>query len=400
MKEVVLPNGLKVLFVPKKSNSVVVQVMIKVGSNDELPHERGISHFLEHILFEGTKKRPNSLIISNEVERIGGNFNAYTTNERTCFYVKVLTKHFDIALDVLLDILQNSLFDKDHIKREKNIVLKEIEMVNDEPSFYQWVLLQKKIYKKHLSRFPTYGDPKVVKNLTRQKIVDFYEKYYVPNNMTLLIVGDVKNWKKKVENLFVLKKKNFKRRSKVAEPVQKRSQVFKEKRDLINNRTIIAFKSVDRKHKDSFVLDVINSILGRGQSGRMFSEIRTKRGLAYEVSTQYICDKSYGYFAVYASVDKKNTKTVLKVALEEIQKLKKTSKKDLDEAINFIEGCYLMEVEDNQKMADQLLMWDHVCGVDGFNDYIKKIKKVSVSDVKRVISKYFNHHTMVVLEGK
>jgi predicted Zn-dependent peptidase len=400
MKEVVLPNGLKVIFVPKKTNSVVVQAMIKVGSNDELPSERGISHFLEHILFEGTKKRPNSLIISNEVERIGGNFNAYTTNERTCFYVKVLKKHFDLALDVLLDILQNSLFDKDHIKREKNIVLKEIEMVNDEPSFYQWVLLQKKIYKKHLSRFPTYGDPKVVKNLTRQKIIDFYEKYYVANNMTLLIVGDVKNWKKKVEQLFVLKKGKIRKGQKVVEPAQKRSQVFKEKRDLINNRTIIAFKSVDRKHKDSFVLDVINSILGRGQSGRMFSEIRTKRGLAYEVSTQYICDKSYGYFAVYASVDKKNTNTVLRVALEEIQKLKKINKIDLSEAINFIEGCYLMEVEDNQKMADQLLMWDHICGTQGFKDYIKNIKKVSISDVRRVISKYFNYHTMVVLEGK
>jgi zinc protease len=132
----------------------------------------------------------------------------------------------------------------------------------------------------------------------------------------------------------------------------------------------------------------------------MFSEIRTKRGLAYEVSTQYICDKSYGYFAVYASVDKKNTNTVLRVALEEIQKLKKINKIDLSEAINFIEGCYLMEVEDNQKMADQLLMWDHICGTQGFKDYIKNIKKVSISDVRRVISKYFNYHTMVVLEGK
>src|SRR3989338_9737733 len=133
MEKRVLRNGLTVIYERRKGNSVVVQVMVKTGSNHEGKRERGISHFLEHILFEGTTKRPNNRIISNEIEKIGGDINAYTSNERTCFYVKVLKKHFPIAVEVLGDILQNPLFRTEAVEREKNIILKEIEMVNDEP---------------------------------------------------------------------------------------------------------------------------------------------------------------------------------------------------------------------------------------------------------------------------
>ena len=121
MKKTVLGNGLTVLYYPKKSNSVVVEVMINVGSCHEKNDERGISHFVEHILFEGTLKRPSNKEISNEIERIGGDFNAYTSTGKTCFYAKVLKKHFSIAVDVLADILQNPLLREEDIKKEKNV---------------------------------------------------------------------------------------------------------------------------------------------------------------------------------------------------------------------------------------------------------------------------------------
>ena len=123
MKKVVLKNGLTVLYYPKKSNSVVVEVMINVGSCHEKSEERGISHFLEHILFEGTTKRATNKEISNEIERIGGDFNAYTSTGKTCFYAKVLKKHFTIAVDVLADILQNPLLREEDIKKEKNVII-------------------------------------------------------------------------------------------------------------------------------------------------------------------------------------------------------------------------------------------------------------------------------------
>src|SRR3989338_5688265 len=206
MQKLRLPNGLTVIHEPKKGNSVVVELQVNVGSNDESPEERGISHFLEHLLFEGTQKRPTNQLISNEIESIGGDFNAYTTNERTCFYIKVLKKHFTIAVEVLSYIMLNSLFKEEHIKREKNVIIKEIDMINDEPRFYQWLLLQRTLFNKHPCRYPTYGKKEIIMNLTRDKIIQYFQKHYLPNNMVLSIVGDVKNWRKEIEKLFLMKK--------------------------------------------------------------------------------------------------------------------------------------------------------------------------------------------------
>src|SRR3989338_5969569 len=202
MHKVVLPNGLTVLFERKRGYAVVVEVMIRIGSNQENARERGISHFLEHLLFEGTAKRPTNLEISNEIERIGGEFNAYTTNERTCFYVKVLKKHLPKALEILSDILMNPLFKREHIEKEKKIVLKEIDMVNDEPSYYQWILLQKTLFTTHPARHPTYGDKKVIAGLTRENINSYFERYYVPGNMVVSIVGDLQGEEKEVARYF------------------------------------------------------------------------------------------------------------------------------------------------------------------------------------------------------
>ncbi|MEK6938078.1 MAG: pitrilysin family protein, partial [Nanoarchaeota archaeon] len=191
MQKVVLPNGLTIIYEARKSKSIVVEVLTKVGSNQEKPTERGISHFIEHITFEGTAKRPTNQLISNEIERVGGDFNAYTTNERTCFYVKVLKKHFPLAVEILADILQNSLFNKKEIEKEKRVVLKEIDLVNDEPKFYQWILLQKNLFQKHPVRYPTYGSKEVIKNLSRDKLLKYFHQHYVPANMVISIVGEV-----------------------------------------------------------------------------------------------------------------------------------------------------------------------------------------------------------------
>lgn len=379
---------------------MVIEVMIKVGSSHEKPDERGISHFLEHILFEGTEKRPTNRQISNEIERIGGDFNAYTTNEKTCFYVKVLKKHFQTAVDVLADILQNPLFKEEDIEKEKKVVLKEIDMVNDDPRHYQWILLQKTLFEKHPCRYPTYGDKKVIRNLSRKNTADFFERYYVPNNMIVSIVGDVKDWRKEIEKKFVSMKGKEVIHNAAKEPARTRNALKKEKRNINNTHLILGFKTTPRDHQDSYVLDVINGILGRGQSGRMFTEVRSKRGLAYDVGTQSFADVSFGYFAVYASIDKKNLNLVREIIVKELHALDGVSLDDLKEAKDYIEGDYLLELEDSQKVADQLLFWEQIKNADEMEDYLKRIKKVTVNDVKRAAKKYFKNYAMVVLEGK
>jgi len=400
MKKVTLPNGLTVIFEPKKGSSVVVEVMIKVGSNNELPTERGISHFIEHMLFEGTVKRPTNWMISNEIERVSGNFNAYTTNERTCFFVKVMKKHFNLAVDVLADIIQNSLLKESDIEKEKNVVIKEIDLVNDEPRYYQWEFLQRILYDKHPTQFPTYGNKKVIKNLTKKDVLNFVQKYYIPNNMVISIVGDVKNWRKIVEQKFTFSRSKPVKRIKVKEPIARKNKEKKERRKIASTYTVMGFKTVPRTHPDSPVLDVINAILGRGQSGRMFTEIRAKKGLAYDVGTQNIGEVDYGYFAIYATIDRKNLTLVKKMVLKELEKLKKITDQDLREAKTFIEGDYCLELEDSQKVADQILFWEHVKDAKLMKSFIAKIKKVTIKDVQRVLEKYFKHHTFVVVEGK
>jgi len=400
MQKVVLPNGLTVLYRHKPGNAVIVEVMIKVGSNDELSDEKGIAHFLEHLLFEGTLKRPTNREISNEIEKIGGEFNAYTTNERTCFYVKVLKKHFIKAIDVLSDILQNPLFDPEHIKKEKNIVLKEIDMVNDEPRFYQWILLQKTLFKHHPAGTPTYGDKNIITSLTREKILQYFEKYYQPSNMIISIVGEIDNWRQEVDKWFVMPKKKPLLRKKHPNTILHQNISNTEKRKVANTYVVVGFKTVPQGHKDSYVLEVLNGILGRGQSGKMFTEIRSKRGLAYDVGTQHVAEVSFGYFAVYATVDKKNIALVKNVILEEMKKLKSLREEDLKEAKDFIEGDYLLDLEDVQKISDQLLFWEQLGKSDMMDKYISQIKKVTLSDIKRVIDAYFKHHAIVVLEGK
>ncbi|HIH11833.1 TPA: insulinase family protein [Candidatus Woesearchaeota archaeon] len=400
MQKVVLPNGITVVYQHKPGNSAVVEVLVKVGSNHESPSERGISHFLEHILFEGTKTRPTNRDISNEIERIGGDFNAYTTSERTCFYVQVLRKHFPKAVEILADIFENSFFAEKSIEKEKKIVLKEIDMINDEPRFYQWLLFQKNLFIHHPCRYPTYGDSKVIRGLTRQKILDYFHKHYIPQNIVVSIVGDLPRWKREIQNKFNLAAHRPQSLSFTPERGVSKSITVREKRKIANTYTVLGFRTVPRSHPDSYVLDVINAIMGRGQSGKLFTEIRSKLGLAYDVGTQHVAEVSFGYFAAYATIDRKKITILKKRVLEEFQNLTKASLQDVQEAKDYIEGSYLLELEDTQKVADQLLFWENVRNAQDQNMYLKNIKKVALADIIRVVLHYFHSETFVIIEGK
>jgi len=209
MKKYKLKNRITILFEKNRSKSVAVEVMVKVGSNDENIEINGISHFLEHMLFEGTKKRKDSREIANEIEKYGAEFNAYTSNDRTAFFIKIINMRFDKALDILSDMIINPLFSKKTIEKEKQVILKEINMVTDDPRQHQWMLFQKNLFEKHPARNPTYGAVAAVKNLNRKKINDYYNKYYIPNNMIISVVGNIDNVKQKIEKYFSsLKPKN------------------------------------------------------------------------------------------------------------------------------------------------------------------------------------------------
>src|SRR3989338_11032210 len=166
MEKHMLKNGAALIFEKNASKSVAVEVMFRFGSNFEGKKTLGLAHFLEHMLFEGTKNRKDSREIANEIEKYGGEVNAYTTGDRTAFFIKIISKRFDIALDILSDMIANPVFDEKIIEKEKQVVLKEINMVTDDSRLHQWILFQKTLFYKHPAKHPTYWTAEAVKSFS------------------------------------------------------------------------------------------------------------------------------------------------------------------------------------------------------------------------------------------
>ncbi len=395
-----LKNGITVIFRKNSSKSVAVEVMFSVGSNFESGKMAGISHFLEHMLFEGTKSRKDSREIANEIEKYGGEFNAYTTGDRTAFFIKIINKRFETALDILSDMITNPVFDKKILEKEKQVILKEINMVTDDSRLHQWILFQKILFERHPAKNPTYGTVETVKGFDRKHVADYYFSHYIPNNMIISVVGNVNGVKEKISKYFGgLIQKKLLRRKIVMEPVQSKAKKFVEKKKTLNSYMVLGYKTVPRLHKDSYAFDVISAVLGRGQSGWMFNEIRNKRGLAYQVGVSSENELDYGMFAVYAGLDKKNIEKAKEIILQQFRKLEKIGKNDLEDAKTYIEGSHALEREDNFKHADDLAVWESIKSAELADSYLKNIRKVTIDDVKNAAKKYLNgKYTLVVIE--
>jgi predicted Zn-dependent peptidase len=397
MQTKIMKNGLTVIYVERNTRTVCIEVNVNSGSNSETAEVAGISHFIEHMIFEGTPSRPNSFEVSNEIESLGGDLNAATSNERTLFYVKVLDKHFDIALDVMKDILQNSLFDQKIIEKEKGIIADEIRLVNDQPRYYQWIMFQSALYREHPAKNPIYGTLETIKAIDRDKILRHYSTYYRPNNMTVVVVGSVKDVFSKVAAAFGSMIPAEIPKYSASEPAQTENLVLKESRGTQQSYMVLGCKTAFRLEDDSYALDVARAILGRGQSGKIFNEVRTKRGLAYDVGVLHNPSTDFGYFAVYVNTSKKNISKVRDIVLSEIASLSSIGDKELIEAKTFIEGELLLQAEDNQKMADLVASWRQADRSVDIAKYLQRIKAVKKVDVGKAVDRYFKNYTMTVI---
>ena len=402
MEKYRLKNGITILFQKNSSKSVALEVMVKAGSNYENKSILGISHFLEHMLFEGTKKRPDSMIIANEIEKYGAEFNAYTSTNRTAFFIKIINTRFEKALDILSDMVSDPLFREDKIAKEKKVILREIDMVTDDPRQHQWILFQKKLFDKHPAKNPAYGTIGSVSSISRKQLLDYYRKYYAPNNIIISVAGNIKDVKNRIQKYFgSLKSREIPKRKIIKETLNKKIKTFVEKRKTQNSYIVLGYKVPIRTDKDSYSLDVIASILGRGQSGWIFDEIRNKHGLSYQTGVQHDSEDDYGTFAVFAGLAKKNISKAKFLILKQFKRLQKITKKEIDEAKTYIEGHYALELEDNFHYADNMAFWEMIKDASLSVDYIKNIRNVTIDDVKRAAKKYLNeNYTFVAIEQK
>jgi predicted Zn-dependent peptidase len=383
-----LKNGIKVIYHPHIGESVAVNVLIGVGSFDDPKSYLGISHFIEHMSFEGTNTR-SAMDISCSIEGLGGEINAYTTNEKTCYSIKVLKKHIDSSLEILSDIIKNPKFEEDKIEKERRIILSEISMRDDQPIAYQWDLFLNAAFNDSIIKIPVIGMSNTIKNIKKDDLNKFHKDYYVPNNMIISVVGDIKNPFSYIEKYFGdMNPKFLKNKRKINYSLLNKKISVKKKKDISQTYMIIGYPTIPIIHKDCLTLELIRAILGKGLSGRLFNEIRNKKGLGYDIGVHHEASPYFGFFSCYVSADKKNILKCKEIILNELKKAPYVCGKELIEAKNFLEGEVIFDNEANHRLADTICGWAQADMLEKLKTLTDDINNISSKDIERVAKKY------------
>ncbi len=395
MQKKTLANGMEVIWQPKPSDAVVIQAFVKVGSNYETKNILGAAHFVEHMLFE-TKKR-SAKQLAFEIESLGGIINAFTEKEFTAVYVYIAKKYFERGLDVIADVIKNAAFKEEMFKIEKSIILNEIKFWYDDPKERKWDLFFQALFPKHPTGNPVIGTRKTVKAITRNVLYNFYKKYYSPKNMSIAVLGNVKNVFKKVEDAFSdFDRKFYKKEIKKAELLNKHT-VKKEKRNIEHAHIVLGYAIPTRESKESYAFDIMANILGYGLSSWLTDEIRQKRGLAYHVAAETQYGKQYGTFSVELSTNKEHVKECLKIILEQFNRLQKLTKKQLNDAKKSVIGLHAIKKDNSIQHATLLNYWNYIKDARFAEKYPEFIKAVKLEDVKRLAKEFLNENYSIAI---
>lgn len=351
-----LSNGLRLFTVPlHDTQAISFLVFAKVGSRYEQRAINGVSHFIEHLMFKGTKRRPKSLHISQELDGVGAQYNAYTSKEVTCYYVKVNAEHTELAADILGDMLLNSAFDQKEIDRERGTIIEEIKMYEDNPVIGIGDLAEQLVFgKKHPLGWSILGPREIIQGVTREKILEYRNTFYNANNITIVAGGKIPaTFQAIVEKHFGGFKKNkikkeftpYRNWNKEIVQIQNRN-IEQVQLSLI----MPGFKYTDNRLRS---LMVASNILGGTMSSRLFTEVREKRGLAYNIRTSSSVYEDVGVFEVTAGLEKNKVGEALKVIVAELSKMKekKVSRAELIRAKENIRGSFILDFEDSEEVA-------------------------------------------------
>lgn len=389
-----LDNGLTVIVEEEHSAPVVsVQMWVKVGSADETDKEAGISHVFEHMLFKGTPTKKVGEI-ARIVESVGGDINAYTTYDKTVYHLTVPSRHFLTGLDIIGDAIQHSSFDPTELKKELQVVLEELRMNEDNPGRNLYKTLLSEAYTVHPYGRPVIGYVKTVESFTRQQILEFFKRWYIPNNMTLVIAGDVDTAK-----VLEAVKKEFKDFKKSADPHRKRAVEPQQKdvrtkvlaQNIQDAHLALGFHIPEIKDDDNYALDVLSLILGGGESSRLYKKLKLDDSLVHGISSYTMTMKDPGLFLVTASLEAKNTSAVVSGTLREIKRLEfeGPDPEELEKAKFNLESDFIFSRETMDGIAGKLGYFDTTLGdINYEKKYIAGIRSVSVDDIKRVAGKY------------
>ena len=353
-----LDNGLRlVTSTMPHTRSVCIGLFIGTGSRYESDAEAGTSHFIEHLLFKGSEKRPTPGEISAAIEGVGGILNGGTDKELTVYWCKIAQDHFPLALDVLTDMLLHPRFDPQEITKERQVIIEEINMCKDSPSQEANMLIDGLLWPGHPLGRDIAGSKETVAAITREAMLDYLDRQYQPDNTVVAIAGNIRHQKavnsvSRVMDSWASRKPRTGYSTYQPAPAQ---QVKIEKRDIEQAHLCLALPGLPLLHPQRFKLDLLNVILGQGMSSRLFTEIRDRLGLAYSIHSYAEHFLDSGSLTIYAGVDTKNLATAIKAILEQLNQLKETvPEAELSRARELSRGRLLLRMEDSHNVAGWL----------------------------------------------
>jgi predicted Zn-dependent peptidase len=390
-----LKNGLTIVEVPSEdAESVVVDFFVKTGSRSETAKENGISHFLEHFLFKGTKKFPTTMAITELVDGIGGEMNANTGKEHTQYFIKAHHNYLQMIFEVLTDMIQNPLLDKTEMEREKGVIVEEINMYKDSTRVTASNVLEELMWPGDSLGRDIAGQVDIVTKFNRKMFESYLTRHYQTGNIILGISGKYdraklnklinKYWSKVPSKKFDVWKK--------AKDNQNAWRIKLEYKDIKQPVINFGFKGLDYNHKDNITAAVLASVLGGGMSSRLFTEVRERRGLAYYVRASNANFQDTGVFDVSSGVRLEAIEDAMRVILDELKKIasEPITEKELAKAKAYLKGKTTLALEDNQMRLDWFL--EEVAfkkKVQTPQEIFKAVDKVTINDVLKLAKQLF-----------
>ncbi len=387
-------NGLKVLADPMTHmESIAIGIWIRAGGRYEDRKTSGISHLLEHLLFKGTVTR-DMKTIKQEIEGRGGSFNGFTSEEHTCYLVKLLAKDAGLGIDILSDMVLNPKLDDAELKKEKDVIVEEINMYKDMPSHYVHEILAEMMWPDQPLGMPLAGTVESVRSFTRDMVVSYKEANYDPKNMLLIAAGNMNERELSGKARQYLAGAQAKEASKFkkADTSQERQRLVVHTKDTEQTHMALGIHATDRFHPEKHILSILNIILGANMSSRLFHIVRDEMALCYEISSSIRRYEDCGSFVVGAGVDQKKLVRALEVILQEVGRTRTepVGEEELRRAKEYYKGQLLFAMEDT--MSRMLWLGEKV--IAGEKDLepksiLAKVDAVKVEDIMRVAGDVF-----------
>ncbi|HZJ83171.1 MAG TPA: pitrilysin family protein [Clostridia bacterium] len=398
-----LENGIRVVTenIPH-FRSVSIGLWFKVGSINEADGQEGLSHFIEHMLFKGTKKR-SSKEIAQTMDAVGGQLNAFTAKECTCLYSKVMDEHLELGLDLLSDMVLNSIFDSTEMEKEKGVILEEISMYKDSPEDVVHELLSSEFFRSHPLGKPILGTITSVTSFTKDQIKEYYDYFYGPGNLVISIAGNFQE-----DKLRLLLDKYFGGWGKTAHIFNELDiytageGAFYRHKDIEQAHLCIGCPGIPLGDEDIYALMILNNIFGGGMSSRLFQSIREEKGLAYSVFSYPSSYVHGGLFTVYAGIKPSQVAQVVSLIHEEVQgmKNKNISQEEFNMAREQLKGNYILGLENTSSRMTALGRNQLLVGkITSPDEVLDKINKAKMEDLYRVLDNMFlkDHTTMALV---